>query len=72
METVVRISMICYRATLTYTQDLHTRHGRVNIVCPRYERNKKGGRSFADLWNKLWTNYPTNFARKNLFYAKAY
>ena len=71
METVVRISMICYRATLTYTQDL--RDTDVSIL---FVHVTKGRKKEDDLLQfhvpNYGTNYPPNFARKNLFYAKAY
>ena len=56
--------------------DVHTRstrHGRVNIVCPRYKRKKEGGRSSAVSCTKSWNKLPSELRKKDsLFHAKAY
>ena len=58
IETVPCISMTCYRATLTYAQDLR------NTVCQRYKRKKEGGRSFAVSCAKLWNKLPSELRKK--------
>ena len=50
--------------------DLHlrtTRHSNVNLVCPRYNRESEGGRTFQVSGTKLWNTIPTNIKKKSSY-----
>ena len=47
--------------------DLHTRSGRysaLNLVCPRYNRESEGGRTFSVSATRLWNSLPINLKKK--------
>jgi hypothetical protein len=41
-----------------------TRHGHINVVCPRYKRENEGGRSFTVSGIKIWNNLSTELRKK--------
>ena len=46
--------------------DLHTRSGRysaLNLVCPRYNRESEGGRTFSVSATRLWNSLPINLKK---------
>ena len=43
--------------------DVHgrsSRHGHLNLICPRFKRETEGGRSFSVLTSRLWNMLPTH------------
>ena len=46
--------------------DLHTRSGRysaLNLVCPRYNRESEGGRTFSVSATRLWNSLPIDLKK---------
>ena len=51
---------------LKCSADLHTRSGRysaLNLVCPRYNRESEGGRTFSVSATRLWNFLPINLEK---------
>ena len=52
---------------LKFNADLHTRTGRynkLNLACPRFNRETEGGRSFSVFATRLWNQLPINLKKK--------
>ena len=52
---------------LKWNADLHTRSGRysaLNVVCPRYNRESEGERTFSVSVTRLWNSLPINLKKK--------
>ena len=50
-----------------------TRHGSINLVCPKFQRTCDGGRTFTVSGIKLWNNLPADIRKTdniNNFKAK--
>ena len=41
-----------------------SRHGLLNLVCPRFKRESEGGRSFTVSTTRLWNMIPSNIGNK--------
>ena len=41
-----------------------SRHGLLNLVCPRFKRESEGGRSFIVSTTRLWNMIPSNIRNK--------
>ena len=41
-----------------------SRHGLLNLVCPRFKRESEGGRSFTVSTTRLWNMIPSNIRNK--------
>ena len=41
-----------------------SRHGLLNLVCPRFKRESEGGRSFIVSTTRLWNMMPSNIRNK--------
>ena len=41
-----------------------SRHGLLNLVCPRFKRESEGGRSFTVSTTRLWNMIPSNIRSK--------
>ena len=41
-----------------------SRHGLLNLVCPRFKRESEGGRSFTVSTTRLWNKIPSNIRNK--------
>ena len=52
---------------LKFNADLHTRTGRynkLNLACPRFNRETEGGRSFSVFATRLWNQLPINLKKR--------
>ena len=52
---------------LKFNADLHTRTGRynkLNLACPRFNRETEGGRSFSVFATRLWNQVPIDLKKK--------
>ena len=52
---------------LKFNADLHTRTGRynkLNLACPRFNRETEGGRSFSVFATRLWNQLPINLKKE--------
>jgi len=53
---------------LTRNSDRHTRtnrYGKYNLVCPSYDRETEGGRTFQANGAKLWNSIPLDIRKKD-------
>ena len=53
---------------LTRNSDRHTRasrYGKDNLVCPSYNRETEGGRTFQAIGAKLWNSIPLDIRKKD-------
>ena len=52
---------------LKFNADLHTRAGRytkLNLACPRFNRETEGGKTFSVSATRLWNQLPINLKKK--------
>ena len=52
---------------LKFNADLHTRTGRyskLNLACPRFNRETEGGRTFSVSATRLWNQLPINLKKE--------
>ena len=45
-------------------KEIPSRHGPLNLVCPRFKRESEGGRSFTVSTTSLWNTIPSNLRSK--------
>ena len=52
---------------LKFNADLHSRTGhysKLNLACPRFNRETEGGRTFCVCATRLWNQLPTNLKKE--------
>ena len=56
------IFLSCHRSVLTVSQTSSrtSRYGKITVVCPKYNREMEGGKSFLISAAKLWNSIPTD------------
>ncbi len=56
------------KETLRLNSDIHnrsSRYGSINIVCPRFNRETEGGRTFSVRMSRLWNSLPNELKSIN-------
>ena len=56
------------KETLRVNSDIHnrsSRYGSINIVCPRFNRETEGGRTFSVRMSRLWNSLPNELKSIN-------